>query len=353
MAATGCTLGELAGALGVVLEGEPSRRVIGVAALETAGPEQISFVTDVRYADAARTSRAGAFLAGPDVTGLRAPVLRAARPQQALIELLSFFHPPRDAAPGVDPSARVATDATIDATATVGALAVVESGARLGPHVHVHPTAYVGPGVEIGERSVIFPHVTLAAGVRLGRRVIVHAGAVIGADGFGYAFDGDAHRKIPQVGGVVVEDDVEIGANATIDRATVGDTRIGRGTKIDNLVQIGHNVQVGEQSLIVAQAGIAGSSRLGRGVVLAGQVGVADHVTLGDGVMAGAQSGLPADVPAGEKVLGTPARPLTQAKRVYLAESRLPDLLRAVRALERRLERLEGAPAAATDRDER
>jgi UDP-3-O-[3-hydroxymyristoyl] glucosamine N-acyltransferase len=352
-AGAGFTLGDLAAALGVVLEGDPLRRVTGVSALDSAGPDQISFVTDPRYGDAARTSRAGAFLAGPDITGLAAPVLRAARPQQALIELLTLFHPPRSATPGIDASARVAADATVEPSASIGPLAVVESGAVIGPRVRVDAPAYVGPGVEIGEDSVIHPHVTLAEGVRLGCRVIVHPGAVIGADGFGYVFDGAAHRKIPQVGGVIVEDDVEVGANVTIDRATVGVTRIGRGTKIDNLVQIGHNVQVGENALIVAQAGIAGSSRLGRGVVLAGQVGVADHVTVGDGAMAGAQSGIHADVPAGEKVLGTPARPLTQAKRVFLAESRLPELLRVVRGLERRLARLEGLPSPETASDDR
>jgi UDP-3-O-[3-hydroxymyristoyl] glucosamine N-acyltransferase len=180
----------------------------------------------------------------------------------------------------------------------------------------------------------------LREGVRLGRRVVIHPGAVLGADGFGYAFDGRAHRKIPQVGGVLIEDDVEIGANTTIDRATFGDTIVRRGSKIDNLVQIGHNVEVGEHSLLVAQVGVSGSSRLGRGVVLAGQVGVADHVTLGDGVIAGAQAGIPSSIAAGEKVLGTPARPLLQAKRIMVAETRLPELLQRVRALEQRVQEL-------------
>jgi len=187
---------------------------------------------------------------------------------------------------------------------------------------------------------VLYPHVSLREGVRLGRRVIIHAGAVLGADGFGFAFDGAAHRKIPQVGGVLIEDDVEIGANTTIDRATFGDTIVRRGTKIDNLVQIGHNVLVGEHSLLVAQAGVSGSSRLGRGVILAGQVGVADHVTIGDGVIVGAQAGVPSDLAAGDKVLGTPARPILQAKRIMVAELRLPELLQRVRALEHKLERL-------------
>ena len=296
MTRAGFTLGELAEVLQARLEGDPARVVVGVAPLESAGPDQITFLTDPRYHDAARASKAGAFLA--------------------------------------------AADARIDPGATVGPLCVVESRAVVGPGVRLHALVHVGPGVEIGEGTIIYPHVSLRDGVRIGRRVVIHPGAVLGADGFGFAFDGRAHRKIPQVGGVLIEDDVEIGANTTIDRATFGDTIIRRGTKIDNLVQVGHNVEVGEHSLLVAQVGISGSSRLGKGVVLAGQVGVADHVTIGDGVIAGAQAGIPSSVEAGEKVLGTPARPLIQAKRIMVAETRLPELLRQVRALEARLDKL-------------
>jgi UDP-3-O-[3-hydroxymyristoyl] glucosamine N-acyltransferase len=340
MAKAGFTLGELAEVLQARLEGDPARVVVGVAPLESAGPDQISFVTDRRYHDAARASRAGAFLASPDAADLPAPTLRCAAPQQALIDLMRLFHPPAPAPPGVDRSAVVAADARVDPTAAVGPLCVVESRASVGPGVRLHALVHVGPGVQIGEGTVIYPHVSLRDGVRVGRRVIIHAGAVLGADGFGFAFDGSAHRKIPQVGGVLIEDDVEIGANTTIDRATFGDTIVRRGTKIDNLVQVGHNVEIGEHSLLVAQVGISGSSRLGRGVVLAGQVGVADHVTLGDGVIAGAQAGIPSSIEAGEKVLGTPARPLVQAKRIMVAETRLPELLRQVRALEARLDKL-------------
>jgi UDP-3-O-[3-hydroxymyristoyl] glucosamine N-acyltransferase len=222
--------------------------------------------------------------------------------------------------------------------------AVVEAGARIGPRVRVSPLVYIGAGVEVGEDSALGPHVTLLDGVRVGRRVVIHPGAVLGADGFGFAFDGTQHRKIPQTGGVLIEDDVEIGANTTIDRATFGDTIVRRGTKIDNLVQIGHNVEVGEHSILVAQVGVSGSSRLGRGVVLAGQVGVADHVTIGDGVLVGAQGGVPSSLEAGGKFLGTPARPMLEAKRIMAAEARLPELLRRVRALERALEALMGRP---------
>jgi len=338
----GFTLGELAETLRATLEGDPTRIVTGVETLDAAGPEHVAFLIDPRYAKSAAASRAGAFLAGPDAAGLPGPVLRTAKPQQALIRLLLLFHPPAAAAPGVDPTAVVAADARVDPTAAVGPLAVVESGAVLGPRVRVHAFAFVGARAEVGEDSVLHPRVVLCAGVRLGRRVIVHAGAVVGADGFGYAFDGEAHRKIPQVGGVLIEDDVEIGANTTIDRATLGDTVVRRGTKIDNLVQIAHNVEIGEHSIVVAQVGIAGSSRIGRGVILAGQVGVADHLTVGDGAVVLAQSGLARDVAPGEKVFGTPARPVLRAKRLFTLEEQLPEIVRRLRQAERRLERLEG-----------
>jgi UDP-3-O-[3-hydroxymyristoyl] glucosamine N-acyltransferase len=340
MARAGFTLGELAEVLHARLDGDPGRVVTGVAPLESAGPDQISFLTDLRYRGAADASRAGAFLVPHDVRDLPAPTLGCDAPQQALIELLRLFHPPVPAPAGVDRTAVVAPEARIDPTATVGPLCVIESRAVIGARARLHALVYVGPGVEIGEDSLVYPHVSLRDGVRVGRRVIIHAGAVLGADGFGFAFDGSAHRKIPQVGGVLIEDDVEIGANTTIDRATFGDTIVRRGTKIDNLVQIGHNVVVGEHSLLVAQVGVSGSSRLGRGVVLAGQVGVADHVTIGDGVIAGAQAGIPASLPAGEKVLGSPARPIGLAKRIMIAEGRLPELLQRVRALEQQLRRL-------------
>jgi UDP-3-O-[3-hydroxymyristoyl] glucosamine N-acyltransferase len=210
----------------------------------------------------------------------------------------------------------------------------------------------VGPDCRVGERSVLHPHVVLRESVTLGHRVIVHPGSVLGADGFGYVFDGQGHQKIPQVGRVVVEDDGEIGANVTVDRATLGETVIGRGTKIDNLVQIGHNTVVGADTIIVAQVGIAGSCRIGRGVVLAGQVGIADHVTVGDGAQVGSQAGVHRDVPAGAGMIGTPAMQGDAGLRALAAIGRLPQLLRDVRALDRRLAALEqrlgaeGGPSA-------
>ncbi len=337
----GFTLGELAATLGAKLEGDPGRRVTGVAPLDAAGPEQISFLIDQRYRSAAETSRAGALLVSETVSGLPGPLLRSSAPQQAMIALLSLFHPASAAPPGIDSTAVVAKEARVDPTASVGAMAVICASAIIGPRVRVHPLVYVGPGVEVGEGSELHPHVVLCEGVRLGRRVVVQSGAVIGGDGFGYVFDGGGHKKIPQVGIVVIEDDVDIGANTTIDRAMLGRTIIGRGTKIDNLVQVGHNVEIGEHSIIVAQVGISGSCRLGRGVIAAGQVGFADHLTIGDGAVLGAQAGVAEDVPAGERRLGTPALPMLQAKRLFASQKHLPDMTRRLRAAERRLEQLE------------
>jgi UDP-3-O-[3-hydroxymyristoyl] glucosamine N-acyltransferase len=341
-ARAGLSLGELATALGATLEGDPGRVVRGVAPLDRAGPEEIAFVVDVRYQKAAQASRAGAFLAPADVSGLPGPVLRCAAPRLVLIDLLTLFHPPASPTPGIAPTAIVAPDAQVAASASVGALTVVEAGAVIRARVRLYPLVYVGPGAEIGDDSVLYPHAVVRDGVRLGRRVIVHPGAVIGADGFGYAFDGTRHRKIPQVGGVRVEDDVEIGAHTTIDRATLGETVVGEGTKIDNLVQVGHNVEIGAHTIIASLTGLAGSVRVGRGVAMGGQVGVNDHVSIGEGAVVAAQSGVAHDVPAGERMAGTPAQPLAQARRIWVAQAQLPDLVRQVRALERRLARLEG-----------
>jgi UDP-3-O-[3-hydroxymyristoyl] glucosamine N-acyltransferase len=221
---------------------------------------------------------------------------------------------------------------------------VVGKDSVIEPRAVLHAHVVVGERCRVGEASVLHPHVVLREDVLIGRRVVVHAGTVLGADGFGYVFHEGRHRKIPQVGRVVLEDDVELGANVTIDRATLGETRIGRGTKIDNLVQIGHNTAIGTHAIVVAQTGISGSCRVGHGVMLAGQVGIADHVTVGDGARVAAQTGVPGDVPAGATVFGTPAMDAAVARRVFAAMPRLPELLKRVRHLERRLAALEGAP---------
>ncbi|MBI4610694.1 MAG: UDP-3-O-(3-hydroxymyristoyl)glucosamine N-acyltransferase [Candidatus Rokubacteria bacterium] len=334
------TLGEIAQALRVELEGDPDLKITGVAPLETARPDQISFLTHAKYASLARTTRAGALLVPADAK-LLGPLLRATDPRAALIGLLRLFHPAPTPPSGIHPSAQIAPSARVDPSAAVGALAVIGADARVGARTWIFPLVYVGDGAEVGADCLVYPHAVIRDRVRLGNRVIVHPGAVLGADGFGYVFDGTRHQKIPQVGTVVIEDEVEIGANVTIDRATLGETVIRRGVKIDNLVQIGHNAEIGEDTILVAQVGLSGSVKVGRRSVLAGQVGVADHVTIGDAVSVGAQAGVASDLREAGPYWGTPARPAPEARRIAAAWPRLPALLRKVRGLERRIRELE------------
>jgi len=336
------TLGRIAEALGATLEGDPARVIVGVAPLDVAGPEHVSFLANSRYARDAARSAAGAVVVGREVEGLPQALLRVDSPQTAMIALLRLFHPEPHAVSGIHPAAVVAGEASVHPTAFVGAGAVVERDARVGARSRVGSLCFVGTGAVLGDDVVLHPRVVVEGGVVIGDRVVVQAGAVLGADGFGYAFDGTMHRKIPQVGGLRIEADVEIGANSTIDRATLGETVIRRGSKIDNLVQVGHNCDVGEDVILVAQVGVSGSCTIGNRAVLAGQVGVADHVTIGAGAVLTAQTGVPNGVPAGEIWSGTPSRPASEMRRIWAAETLLPDLLRRFRALEKRVRELEG-----------
>jgi UDP-3-O-[3-hydroxymyristoyl] glucosamine N-acyltransferase len=334
------SLGELARLVGGELTGDPAIPIRGLAPLERAAPGDLSFVTGLKHLEAAERSGASALLAPPDLELPGRAVVRVAHPLAAVARLLHIFHPEPAPTPGVHPTAVVAESAVIAAGATVMAYVVVAADSVVAAGAVLHPHVVVGSRCRVGEGSVLHPHVVLREDVEVGRRVVVHPGSVLGADGFGYVFDGARHQKIPQVGRVVVEDDVEIGANVTIDRAMLGETVIGRGTKIDNLVQIGHNTVVGADTIIVAQTGISGSCRIGSQVAFAGQVGVADHVTVGDGAQIGAQSGVHRDVPAGATLLGTPAIPAAEARRSMAAFPRLPEALRAVRQLSRRIDDL-------------
>ena len=334
-------LAVLAERTGCRLDGDGGIEVAGVRALDEAGPTDLTFVTDAKRVAQLPASRAGAVILPESAPAVGRPSLRTSNPYLALARALAAFHPAGRVVPGAHATAVVAADAQVDAEASVGPLCVISSGAEIGSGTRLDAQVFVGANVRIGRDCRIFPQVTLREGTRLGDRVTVHAGAVIGADGFGYARDGARYVKIPQVGGVVLDDDVEIGANVAIDRATLGVTRIGRGTKIDNLVQIAHNVRVGEDTVIVAQVGISGSSQIGSRVTIAGQVGVVDHVRIGDNAMIGAQSGVRKDVPDGGMVWGSPAAPHLEYKRQLAAMARLPRLGKTLRALEERLRALE------------
>ncbi len=332
------TLAEVARAVGGRLHGSAGG-LTGVAPLESAGPSDLSWVADDRRAAGAATSRAGALLVGNQSHAAGRPCVVVDRPQLALGHWLEVHRPAARPKPGIARGAFVDPTAKLGRGVSVAAGATISAGAVVGARTVISAGAFVGSGVRVGEDCLIHPNAAVLAQCQVGSRCILQAGAVVGSDGFGYVWDGSAHRKIPQVGIVRLEDDVEIGANAAIDRATLGETVIGRGTKIDNLVQIGHNVTVGEHSILCGQAGVGGSSTLGRGVTLAGQVGISDHVRIGDGATLTGQAGIARQgrVDAGAVLSGMPALPHREFLRRAALLGRLERALERLAALEKRL----------------
>ncbi len=338
-------LGDIAGRLGAVLEGDGEVLVDGVAGLSEAGPKQITFFANPKYAaDVPRTHAAGIIVPHDYRGETSATLLRMDDPYSGFMQVLRLFSDEeRRCEPGVHPTAVVHPSVKLGARVSVGPLCVIEEGAVLDDDVVLRPGVFVGHGAALGEGAYVYPNVTLREGVRLGKRVIVHSGTVIGSDGFGYSRRGREYEKIPQVGTVLVEDDVEIGANVAIDRGTMGATRIGRGVKIDNLVHVAHNVTVGENTLLVAQVGIAGSTQVGCDVTMAGQSGATGHVKIGDGVMVGAQAGVTKNVPAGARVSGYPAMEHARARRLNAYVRRLPELFDELKRLGARVREIEGS----------
>ncbi|MBI1840482.1 MAG: UDP-3-O-(3-hydroxymyristoyl)glucosamine N-acyltransferase [Verrucomicrobia bacterium] len=330
------TAAEIATHLQGEVLGDPTTMLTGFASAEGAKPGDLTFAENEYYFTRAEQGAAAAILVpAAEFTAANKVLIRVGNPRVAFARVLPLFFPQPAFQPGIHPTAVIHPSATIDPTASIGPLVYVGSQVRIGPRSSIQCGCVLGENVELGNDCQLFPRVTLYPQVRLGSRVIIHSGTVIGSDGFGYVFDENRHLKIPQVGSVVVHDDVEIGANVTVDRGALGPTVIGKGTKIDNLVQVGHNVVIGEHSLLVAQVGIAGSTRLGNYVTLGGQVGVAGHLKLGTDVTVAAQSGVMNHIPDGEKWLGSPARPDRQTKRQLIALQQLPELLRRVSELER------------------
>ncbi len=332
-------LSEIARHIGGVLKG-PDRDISGASTIEEATPDDITFLANPKYRDKAGSSAAGAIIVGED---LDLPMSRivTANPYLSFARVLELIYPAKVHRPGISDMAFVHPDAQVDPTAAVYPLAFIGEKARVAEHCVVHPGCVIGDRASIDESTVLHPNVTVYEKCRIGRHCIIHSGVVIGSDGFGFVWDGEKHYKIPQKGIVIIGDHVEIGSNCTIDRAALTSTRIGSDVKMDNLVQIGHNVVVGDHCIIVAQSGVAGSSRLGSLVTLAAQSGVAGHVTVGDGSTAAARAGIVSDLPAGRVVSGFPAMDHRQWLRVQKVYKDLPQLLKRIRELERRIDSLE------------
>jgi len=334
------TLGELASILGAHLIGDRGVEIRGVSTLSEAREGELSFLGNPRYRDQATRSRASAILVPEAVEGIDSNLLVVRDPYAALATLLEIYAPSAPPPRGVDAAAFVDPGANVDPAAWVGPCASVARGARIGARTLLHAGVRVGEGARIGEDCVLMPNVVVRERCVLGSRVVVQPGAVIGSDGFGFASGEDGYRKVPQVGIVRVEDDVEIGANTTIDRASLGETRIGRGAKLDNLVQIAHNVVVGEHTAMAAQVGVSGSTEIGSHVRMGGQAGITGHVSIGDRATVSAQAGVIGDVPEGSFVSGFPARDHRVFLRATAETHRLAALRQRVSELETELEAL-------------
>lgn len=337
------TVGEIADLVGGVVQGDRDVRVTGLNGIRQAAPGDLTFLSDVRYAAHLRVTQAAAVLVARDISEAPCPRIQVDNPYMAMLVVSTHFYGGKSlVAPGVHPCAVVAEDVVMGRDVAIDALARVGSDCVLGDGVTIHSGAFIGNDARIGAGCVIHGNATVYDRSVLGERCIIHSGAVIGADGFGFVQQNGENVKIPQLGNVVLGNDVEVGANSAIDRATFGSTTIGDGTKIDNLVQIGHNVQIGKHCIICGNAGIAGSSILGNHVMVGAASGVAGHLEVGDGVVVAAQSGVTKSVKAGTVVFGFPAMEQEHMRRMQAALRNLPEALRRLRQLEHRLEQLEG-----------
>lgn len=336
------TISEIAEWTGATIEGDESIEIAGLAKIEQAQSGQLSFIANPKYAKYAETTQASALLVDFDFPASSHTLLRIKNPYFAFLQLAKRFY---QQAPqieiGVHESAVVGDGTEIGANAAVGPHVFVGKKCRIGKDAVIFPGVFIGDNCEIGDNCVLYANVSIREQCKVGDNCIIHPGAVIGSDGFGFAFEGGQYHKLPQMGIVVIEDDVEIGANATIDRATLGETRIGAGSKIDNLVQIAHNVQIGRHTAIAAQAGISGSTKVGDYVLIGGQAGFVGHMTVGDKAKIGAQAGVTKSIAEDQFVSGYPARPFRTEMREQASLARLPEMLRRFRQLEKRVQELE------------
>lgn len=334
-------LNELADMLGAKLTGAADEEIIGAAGVREATAGQITFITGMNYRNDLEHSKASAALVPMETPDMPLPLLRINNPRLAFARTLQILYGKPYQASGISDKAVIGEDAVIGADVSIHPFVVVADKAKVGGRVTLHPGVTLGMGSVVDDDSIIHANVSIGENIKIGKRVIIHAGTVLGSDGFGFVTDGGLHHKIPQVGGVIIEDDVEIGANCTVDRAMLGNTIIKRGTKLDNQVHVAHNVTIGEHCLLAAQVGIAGSSTLGNYVVFGGQVGVADHTIVGDRVMAGGGSGITRDVEAGQVIAGYYAIPIKDWLKVQAVLPKLPELRKTISNLEKQLRKLQ------------
>ena len=335
------SLKELAEMVGGELTGSPDLPISGAADITDAEEGDIVFAESPKHLEEAVASRASAVIAFEGANDSGKPIVAVRSPRYAFAQILTVFSPERRREPGIHPSSIVGSDTAIGEDPSIGPNVYIGRNTTIGRNVFIHPFVYIGDDVRIGDDCVLYPFASILDRTELRDRVTIHSGTVIGSDGFGYTKVGHEHYKIPQIGHVVIGDDVEIGANCTIDRARTGVTEIGRGTKLDNLVHVAHNVRIGEDCIIIAQVGISGSVKIGNEAVLAGQAGIKDHVTIGDGAILCARSGVIGDIEPGAFVSGYPARDHREQMRLYAAEQRVPALLKTVKDLEKRIKSLE------------
>ena len=331
------TVSEIAKHLQGEVVGDGNAILNSFAPAARALPGDLTFAENEEFFARAEDSAATAIIADQRFSTAKKILIHVPNARIAFAKALALFFPEPEKPAGIHPLSVVAASAKVDPTAHIGPHCVVGERVKIGANSVLQGGNFVGDDSTLGENVNLFPNVTLYPRTEIGNRVRIHAGAVIGSDGFGYVQDGGVHRKVPQIGNVIIGDDVEIGANVTIDRGALGSTVIGKGTKIDNLVQIAHNVEIGEHCIVIAQAGISGSTKLGKYVILAGQAGLAGHLKIGNQVTVAAQSGVMNDIPDGEKWFGYPAQPDKEIKRQIIAQRKLPELLKRVAALEKKL----------------
>lgn len=337
------TLREIARLIGATVEGNADTVVHNIAGIDKAQEGDLTFVANPKYSKYIETTHASAIICSPEFSAPSKNLLKVANPYLAYAAIMRFIHPPEEQSGQIDERACIGKDVRFGKQVTIYPYAFIGDGCIIEDNVTVYPHCCIGHHVTIGEQTLIYANVTIRERCSIGKRVIIHAGTVIGSDGFGFAKDGPKYYKIPQVGIVQIDDDVEIGANVTIDRAAMGRTWIQRGTKIDNLVQIAHNVVIGEDSAIVAQVGISGSTKVGNRVVMGGQVGTVGHITIGDDVMIGAKGGVSSDIPPGQIVSGSPHMPHRTWLKASRSFEKLPEMRRTVQALEKKVSGLEHA----------